>query len=30
MQRAPTSNFRAGAASLYLEPPLGLPMIGFI
>lgn len=24
------SNFRAGAASLPLEPPLGLPMVGFI
>ncbi len=24
------SDFRAGAASLPLEPPLGLPMVGFI
>ena len=29
-EERPMTEFRAGAASLTLEPPLGLPMVGFI
>src|SRR6476620_4888649 len=29
-ERCPVTMFRAGAASLPLEPPLDLPMVGFV